>query len=86
MSMEFVAKPEASKRLQYQIPSSLAKVLGGVKGFGGCLVMVSDREARLVTVVTLWTGEGARERCAKNAHRVASILEPFLDRQCVYSI
>jgi hypothetical protein len=43
--------------------------------------MVSDQEARLVTVVTLWAGEDARERCAENARWVQTLLTPFIDRQ-----
>jgi hypothetical protein len=43
--------------------------------------MVSDQEARLVTVVTLWADEDARERCAENARRVQTFLTPYIDRQ-----
>jgi hypothetical protein len=81
LSIEFVAKPQEAHRLQTVIPSSLTEVLNGVSGFAGCLVMVSDQEARLVTVVTLWAGEDAHERSAKNARWVRALLAPFLDRQ-----
>lgn len=81
LSTEFVAKPQEAHRLQTVIPSSLTEVLTGVSGFAGCLVMVSDQEARLVTVVTLWTGQDARERSAKNARWVRALLAPFMDRQ-----
>ena len=53
LSVEFVAKPQEAYRVQSVIPSSLAGILKDVSGFAGCLVMVSDQEARLVTVVTL---------------------------------
>lgn len=81
LSTEFVAKPQEAHRLQSVIPSSLTEVLTGVSGFAGCLVMVSDQEARLVTVVTLWAGEDARQRSAKNARWVRALLAPFVDRQ-----
>lgn len=80
-SMEFVAKPQETHRLQTVIPSSLRAVLKGVSGFAGGLVMVSDQEARLVTVVTLWAGDDARERCAENARWVQTLLVPYIDRQ-----
>jgi hypothetical protein len=81
LSLEFVAKPQEAPRLQTLIPSSLRTVLREVTGFAGCLVMVADQEARLVTVVTLWAGEDARERCAENARWVQTLLTPFIDRQ-----
>jgi hypothetical protein len=81
LSMEFVAKPQEARRLQTIIPSSLTAVLRGVSGFAGCLLMVSDQEARLATVVTLWTGENARERSTENARWVQTLLAPFIDRQ-----
>jgi len=41
------------------IPAAIADALRDVTGFAGCLVMISDQEARLVTVVTLWAGDDA---------------------------
>lgn len=81
LSMEFVAKPQEAYRFQKIIPSLLTEAFKGVTGFAGCLVMVSDQEARLVTVVTLWAGESAHERSAKNARWVHTLLAPFIDRQ-----
>ena len=42
--------------------------------------MISDQEARLVTVVTLWAGEDGRKRCGENARWVHALLAPYLDR------
>jgi hypothetical protein len=81
LSMEFVAKPREAHRFQSLIPWSLSTALKRVRGFAGCLVMVSDQEARLVTVVTLWAGEDARKRCAENARWVQTLLTPLIDRQ-----
>jgi hypothetical protein len=81
LSVEFVAKPQEVQRLPKLIPSSLTKVLQFVSGFAGCLVMVSDQEARLVTVITLWAGEDARKKSTENARWVQTLLAPFIDRQ-----
>jgi len=53
LSIEFVAKPHEAHRAELAIPSALAAAFKEVTGFAGCLVMVSDQEARLLTVVTL---------------------------------
>lgn len=43
------------------------------------MVMVSDHEARLVTVVTLWTGKERAHNCTESAARVKRLLSPFVD-------
>jgi len=42
--------------------------------------MISDQEARLVTVVTLWTGEDRANRCRENLRWVHALLAPYVDR------
>jgi hypothetical protein len=42
--------------------------------------MISDQEARLVTVVTLWAGDERVKRCGQNVRWVQALLEPYLDR------
>lgn len=81
LSVEFVAKPQEAQRLPKLIPSSLTRALQVVTGFAGCLVMVSDQEARLVTVMTLWAGEDARKKSTENARWVQTLLAPFIDRK-----
>jgi hypothetical protein len=81
MSVEFVAKPQEAHRAQSAIPSALAGALKEVTGFAGCLVMVSDQEARLLTVVTLWSGNDRHKRCAENARWVHALLAPYVDRR-----
>jgi len=66
--------------LQSTIPAALAGALNQVTGFAGCLVMISDQESRLVTVVTLWNGEGRLKRCDENARWVRPLLAPYVDR------
>jgi hypothetical protein len=80
LSIEFVAKPHEAHRAQLAIPGALTGALKDVTGFAGCLVMASDQEARLLTVVTLWTGKERQKRCGENLRWVRTLLSPYLDR------
>ena len=80
LSIEFVAKPHEAHRAQLAIPSALAAAFTEVTGFAGCLVMVSDQEARLLTVVTLWSGDERQKLCNENLRWVRAILATYLDR------
>lgn len=79
LSIEFVAKPQEAQRVQVAIPAAIAGALKDVTGFAGCLVMISDQEARLVTVVTMWAGDDRVNRCSQNARWVHALLKPYLD-------
>jgi hypothetical protein len=80
LSVEFVAKPQEAHRVEAAIPAAIAGALKDVTGFAGCLVMISDQEARLVTVVTLWAGYDRVKRCGQNVRWVHALLKPYLDR------
>jgi hypothetical protein len=80
LSVEFVAKPQEAYRVEATIPAAIAGALKDVTGFAGCLVMISDQEARLVTVVTLWAGDDRVKRCGQNARWVRALLTPYVDR------
>ena len=80
LSMEFVAKPQEAHRVQSAIPAALAGALQNVSGFAGCLVMVSEQEARLVTVVALWVGNDRVKQCRENVRWVQKLLAPYVDR------
>ena len=80
LSVEFVAKPQEAHRVQAAIPAAIAGALKDVTGFAGCLVMISDQEARLVTVVTLWAGNDRAKCCNQNVRWVHALLKPYLDR------
>jgi len=80
LSVEFVAKPQEAHRVQASIPAALAGALKDLNGFAGCLVMISDQEARLVTVVTLWAGSDRAKCCSQNVRWVHALLKPYLDR------
>jgi hypothetical protein len=80
LSVEFVAKPQEAHRVEAAIPAAIAGALKDVNGFAGCLVMVSEHEARLVTVVTLWAGNDRAKCCSQNVRWVHALLKPYLDR------
>lgn len=80
LSVEFVAKPQEAHRVESAIPAALASSLKEVAGFAGSLVMISDQEARLVTVVTLWTGEDRLKHRDRNIRWVQALLAPYVDR------
>jgi hypothetical protein len=80
LSVEFVAKPQEAHRVEAAIPAAFAGALKDVTGFAGCLVMISDQEARLVTVITLWAGDDRVKRCGQNVRWVHALLKPYLDR------
>jgi hypothetical protein len=80
LSVEFVAKPQEARRVEAAIPAALADALKDVTGFAGCLVMISDQEARLVTVITLWAGNDRATHCSQNVRWVHALLKPYLDR------
>ncbi len=81
VSIEFVAKPQEAHRVETAIPAAIVRALKYVTGFTGCLVMISEHEARLVTVVTFWDGEDRLKRCSQNARCVQALLAPYLDRR-----
>ena len=78
--MQFVASPGKTLNLQSILPVTLRGALRFSPGFAGCMVMVSEQEARLVTVVTLWTGKKRARQCSENAAEVKKLLSPYVDR------
>jgi hypothetical protein len=80
VTVEFVAKPQVAQKVKTIIPATIAGAFEGVTGFAGYLVMVSDQEPRLVTVVTLWTGDNRSKSGRENARRVCKLMAPYLDR------
>jgi hypothetical protein len=80
LSVEFVAVPREAKRLRDVIPADLEAALQVLDGYKGCMVLVSDQEARLVTVITLWSGSEGLKQCRENAKWVKHLLTPYVDR------
>jgi hypothetical protein len=80
LSIEFVAKPNEAHKVHAALPAAINGALGEVAGFTGSFVMIANHEARLVTVVTLWSGEDRMQRCNENLRWVRALLAPYLDR------
>ncbi len=80
LNIEFVAKPNEAHKVHAALPAAINSALGEVDGFSGSLVMIANHEARLVTVVTLWSGEDRMQRCNENVRWVRALLAPYLDR------
>jgi heme-degrading monooxygenase HmoA len=76
-----VAVPGIAERLLTILPQAIREALERVKGFAGCAVMVSEREVRLVTVVTFWRGKDRERQASSTAHWVEKLLDPYVDRQ-----
>jgi hypothetical protein len=79
-SFEFVAKPEQAAKAVSDLPAGIQSGLEDFAGFAGSLVMVSDLEARLITVIIFWRGSEARQSCAQSVRRVRALLAPYVDR------
>ena len=80
LGVEFVALPGKAALLQSAIPEAVRDTIGNSRSFAGCMVLVSEEEARLVTVITLWTGRNRIEQCNENAKQVKKLLAPYVDR------
>ena len=79
-SFEVVAKPEQAAKAVLELPAAIQSGLEDFAGFSGSLVMVSDSEARLITVIIFWQGSEARRSCAQSVRRVRALLAPYVDR------
>lgn len=80
LTIEFVAKPDKAASAPALLPAAITGALGDVTGFAGCLVMVSDQESRLITVVTFWAGNDSQKCCAENLRWVRALLSNYVDR------
>ena len=79
-SLEFVALPGRADGIQSEIPIAMGHAFSGTEGFVGCLVLVSEQEARLVTVITLWSGSNRLALCRDSSKRLEKWLSPYVDR------
>jgi hypothetical protein len=77
---EFVAKPERAADAPLFLPAAVQSGLKDIPGFAGSFLMVSDQEARLITVIIFWSGTEARRSCERSVRRVRSLLAPYMDR------
>jgi hypothetical protein len=79
LSIEFVSKPQEAYRLRTAVPEAIEGALGQVAGFAGCLVLISNKEPRLATVITFWEGENRAALSNKSTPWLHKLLAPFLD-------
>jgi hypothetical protein len=80
LSVEFVAKPEKAVDARMVLPEAIQSALKEVDGFAGCVVLSSDMECRLVTVITYWTGSNNRRCCEQNLRWVKALVAKYEDR------
>jgi hypothetical protein len=78
-SVEFVALPGKTEKLVREIPVAMRQANGKFKDFSGCIVLVSEEEARLVTVITLWTERDSSKGPNENLDHLRTLLEPYVD-------
>lgn len=78
--VEFVALPGKAEKLSSAIPKALRTALGNSRNFSGSMVLVSEQESRLVTVITLWAGTNRAKECAEKSSQVKRLLTPYVDR------
>jgi hypothetical protein len=78
--VEFVALPGETEKLLREIPVAMREVNRNSKSFSGSMVLFSEQEARLVTVITLWTGSEPDKECDENSTQLKRLLEPYVDR------
>jgi hypothetical protein len=79
LSVEFVANPEKAHSAPLSLPAAISRSLREVKGFSGCWMMVSDQEARLITVITFWSGNEAQKFCTENVKWLKALLSTYAD-------
>ena len=77
---DFVSWPGKAEELQTVLPEAIRNAFDGSVNFSGCMVLVSEQEARLVTVITLWKGKGRTKHCKENSKRIEQLLMPYVDR------
>jgi hypothetical protein len=80
LSLEFVAKPGEAHKVQAALPTGIQGAFAEVAGFAGGLVLIANHEARLVTVLTLWTGDDRLQRSSENLKWIRALLNPYVDR------
>ena len=77
---EFVSLPGEAQKLQREIPLAMRRANHASEGLLNCMVLFSDQETRLVTVITLWAERNAAEKSLHASERLKDVLEPNVDR------
>lgn len=79
-SVEFVAHPGQTGKLRKAIGLAMRSAQNTCDALMGCMVLVSEQEKRLVTVITLWAGAEESRQRDENSEQVRNVLEPYVDR------
>ncbi len=77
--LQFVASPGRASKLQSILPTAIREAFSEVPAFAGCMVMVSDQEARRVTIVTFWKGPAGSQHGGEDTERLKATLFPYVD-------
>ena len=77
---EFVIKPGNEKKVRETIELILGNSFSRDPQFLQALVLVSEMEARLMTVLTFWHSNGFAEARDSRVARMRQKLHPFLDQ------
>lgn len=79
LHLDFVAKPEGARSLQRELASVLEDAGLVREGLQSGLLLVSDREARLVTLLTFWDAQLFATGRARRITWMQKLLLPFAD-------
>lgn len=77
---DFVAKPETIGTLREGIEERILSSWGKEHGFLNGMVLVSDQEARLTTLITFWKAGAVEKTREQKLRWLKKILTPYLDR------
>jgi hypothetical protein len=77
---EFVLKPGKENKVHQTIDEIVSNSFAYDKEFLQGLVMVSEMETRLVTVITFWRPNGFAELRERRARWLSERLAPYLDK------
>ena len=76
-----MAKPEKAVTARTSLADAIDKTLQEIESYAGCMVLISEQEARLITVITFWQGADDRRRCRENVESVDTLLASYVDRR-----
>lgn len=81
LSVEFVAKPEKAVSARISLADAIDETFQEIDSYAGCMVLISEQEPRLITVITFWKGSHDRRRCHENTQSVDALLASYVDRR-----
>jgi hypothetical protein len=77
---EFVVKPGKEENARETIDAILENSFGRESEFLQALVLVSELESRLVTVITFWSSHGFPEARERRVNWLRQKLSPYVDQ------